>query len=234
MRDLVNSIIVQNELQIIPVESDPEINIDFAYYELKDDFFIFFYCDYEYLITSNGGDITNLEYYLNALIIDLKNNEAIKVFKERNLEYNLSFILVIEINEENKNSIYDLNKIQENNKNAKKYILPYNKNELNTLKEKISRHCPINEELNRISIENSNCLGKKEQRWYELLMSLFIKIPFMNYLSVKENNKLGNISEAINDRLSKDQKSILSIIEKGDFNDSNIEKFLFDNKLISN
>lgn len=231
MKGLINNIITLNELQIIPIES----NIDFAYYESKDDFFIFLFYNYIQLMELNDGKIEKMEYALNAMIVDLKEKDVLKQFKERYIDYNLSFILVLEINDVDVNSLQELNKIQENNKNAKKYILPYKKGDLDILKEKISDQLSIVEELNRISIENSENLKHKEQEWYKLLITLFIKIPFLNYLSGKENLKIGSISEALDNTLTEEEKKILSILKDNDLNKySNIEDFLSEHQLINN
>ncbi|WP_353123101.1 hypothetical protein [Dysgonomonas capnocytophagoides] len=228
MKNLINNITIQNGLQIIPIDN----NIDFAYYESKDDFFIFLFCTYSQLIELNNGEMKNIEYALNAMIVDLKEKDILKQFKERYIDYNLSFILVLEVDYEDINILHELNKIQENNKNAKKYILPYNKKDLNSLEQKISDETPIIQELNRISIENSELLKNNEEGWYKLLITLFIKIPFLNYLSDKRELKLGNLSETIISKLSENEKKILSILKVSDFDKySNIEDFVSEHKL---
>lgn len=228
MKKLINNITIQNGLQIIPINN----NIDFAYYEAKDDFFIFLFCSYSQLIEMNKGELKNIEYALNAMIVDLKEKDILKQFKERYIDYNLSFILVLEIDNKDINIRHELNKIQENNKNAKKYILPYNTTDLNSLKQKISNEIPITQELNRLSIENSELLKNNEEDWYKLLITLFIKIPFLNYLSDKRELKLGNLSEVIIGKLSENEKDILSIIKNNDFDKySNIEDFISEHKL---
>lgn len=230
MKELINNIIIQNKLNIIPIEN----NIDFAFYESKDDFFIFLFYNYIQLMELNEGKIEKMEYALNAMIVDLKEKDILKQFKERYIDYNLSFILVLEINDRDANTLQELNKIQENNKNAKKYILPYKKDDLDILKEKISDKLSTVEELNRISIENSDSLKQKEQGWYRLLITLFIKIPFLNYLSGKEDLKIGSISEALSNNLTKEEKQILSILKDNDFNKyPNIEDFILEHKLIN-
>ncbi len=231
MKTLINKIIIGNDLNVISLEE----NIDFAYYNSKEDFFIFFFCTYEQLIDLNNGEIKDLEYILNSIIVQLKEKDGLLPFKERYIDHNLSFILVLRLDQHEENIINELNKVQENNINAKKYILPYNENDLIILKEKISEQSPIVEELNRVSIDNSNSLKDKEQSWYKLLITLFIKIPFLNYLSEKEEHKLGNISEALINKLSEKEANILSIINEMDFDKySNIEDFLLEHKLIHN
>lgn len=58
-------------------------------------------------------------------------------------------------------------------------------------------------------------------------MGFFIKIPFLNYQSTKNNQSLENLSSTIEESLSDREKQLLSVISENDFNSfSNIEDFI--------
>jgi len=70
-------------------------------------------------------------------------------------------------------------------------------------------------------------LNKNDESWYKTLMSFFIKIPFLNYLSTENNQSLENLSLTIAKSLSNREKHLLSAISDNDFESfTNIEDFI--------
>ncbi len=226
MKTIVSKIIEENDLKIISLNS----NVDFAYYDEKDDFFLFLFYNQNELIEINNNEIIDLEYTINTIIVDLKDNENISIFRERNINHNLSLILLLEFGEDNDFDIAlqrELNKVEENSLNAKKYVLPYFKNDIEIILQKLKDSTEIVKALNEIAIDNSNILDKVNERWYKTLMSLFIKIPFLNYQSTENNQSIENLSLTIEESLSDREKQLLSVISENDFNSfSNVEDFI--------
>ena len=134
-------------------------------------------------------------------------------------------------NEEDENFTKELHKVEENYRVAKKYILPYKNNDFRVLEEKISISENIIHELNRIAIEYSNLLNNKNETWYRLLMSLFIKVPFLNYVPLGNNQQLRNIKNEIDNVLNEPQKLFTDKILNDYIENSNIEEFLLTNNL---
>lgn len=225
MKTIISKIIEESDLKAISLNS----NIDFAYYDdEKDDFFLFLFYSQRELVELNNNEVVDLEYTINTIIVDLKNNESMSQFKERNIDHNLSLILLLELGENNDIDLQrELNNVEENSLNAKKYVLPYFKSDIETLLQKIDEKIGIVSRLNEIAIDNSNVLDKVDERWYKTLMGLFIKIPFLNYQSNENNQSLENLSLTVEESLSDREKQLLSVISENDFNSfSNIEDFI--------
>lgn len=225
MKTIISKIIEESGLKAISLNS----NIDFAYYDdEKDDFFLFLFYNQRELVELNNNEVVDLEYTINTIIVDLKNNESMSQFKERNIDHNLSLILLLELGENNDIDLQrELNNVEENGLNAKKYVLPYFKSDIETLLQKIDEKIGIVSRLNEIAIDNSNVLDKVDERWYKTLMGLFIKIPFLNYQSNENNQSLENLSLTVEESLSDREKQLLSVISENDFNSfSNIEDFI--------
>lgn len=231
MKTIISKIIEESDLKIISLNS----NVDFAYYDdEKEDFFLFLFYNQNELISLNENNITGLEYAINDVIVDLKNNENVSVFKERNIDHNLSLVLLLELEDENIDLQKELNKVEENSLNAKKYVLPYFKSDIEILLQKINETDGVVTQLNKISTENSNLLNKVDEKWYKILMGIFIKIPFLNYQSTEENQSLENLSLTIEESLSDREREILTIINENNFNEfSNIEDFIAQFNLIN-
>lgn len=225
MKTIISKIIEESGLKTISLNS----NVDFTYYnDEKDDFFLFLFYDQNELIELNNNEVVDLEYTINRIIVDSKNNENISKFKERNIDHNLSLILLLELEEDDNIDLQrELNKVEENIFNAKKYVLPYLKRDIEILLLKIDERSKVVNRINEIAIHNSNLLDKIDERWYKTLMGFFIKIPFLNYQSTKNNQSLENLSSTIEESLSDREKQLLSVISENDFNSfSNIEDFI--------
>lgn len=225
MKTIISKIIEESDLKTISLNT----NVDFTYYDNeKDDFFLFLFYNQNELIELNNNEIIDLEYTINRIIVDLKNNENISKFKERNIDHNLSLILLLELGEDDNIDLWrELNKVEENSLNAKKYVLPYFKSDIENLLQKIDGKSKVVNLLNEIAIDNSNLLDKVNERWYKTLMGFFIKIPFLNYQSTENNQSLENLSLTIEESLSDREKQLLSVISENDFDSfSNIEDFI--------
>lgn len=225
MKTIISKIIEESGLKTISLNA----NVDFTYYnDEKDDFFLFLFYDQNELIELNNNEVVDLEYTINRIIVDSKNNENISKFKERNIDHNLSLILLLELEEDDNIDLQgELNKVEENSFNAKKYVLPYLKSDIEILHLKIDERSKVVNRINEIAIHNSNLLDKIDERWYKILMGFFIKIPFLNYQSTENNQSLENLSSTIEESLSAREKQLLSVISENDFNSfSNIEDFI--------
>lgn len=223
MKTIINKIIEENNLKSISLNS----KIDFTYYEEKDDFFLFLYYNQNEIIELNNNEIVDLEYTINRIIVELKKDDNLFEFKQRNIDHNLSLVLLLELDNENDELQKELNKVEENSFNAKKYVLPYFKNDVEILLQKINGTDEIVSRLNKVSIENSDLLDKLDESWYKVLMGIFIKIPFFNYQSTEDNQSLENLSLAVEESLSDREKFLLTTINDNDFNSfQKIEEFI--------
>lgn len=231
MKTIINKIIEENNLKSISLNS----KVDFTYYEEKDDFFIFLYYNQKEIVELNDNKIVELEYAINRFIVELKKDDNLSEFKQRNIDHNLSLVLLLELDNENDELQKELNKVEENSLNAKKYVLPYYKNDVQLLLQKINGTDEIVSRLNKLSIENSDLLDKLDERWYKVLMGIFIKIPFFNYQSTEDNQSLENLSLVIEESLSVREKFLLATINDNDFNSfQNIEEFISQHNLSNN
>lgn len=230
MKELIKSIIADSQLEVKEIKFY-EIDTLFAYFGDKEDFFIFIFCSYFELTQKiNKENSNNIEYALNLFTHEYKQQEILQQFSNRNIDNNLSLIIVLASNEENLSHLY---KIEENSIISKKYILPYSSDEFSTLNNKIKDPDNVIDTLNYLSIEYSNLLQDKDNEWYKFLLRLFIKIPFLNYKSTSYDSnyeKLEKLDNIIISELSKEQHLILKKInEEYDPNNTNIESFIFSN-----
>lgn len=223
MKTIINKIIEENNLKSISLNS----NVDFIYYEEKDDFFLFLYYKLNEIVELNNNKIADLEYTINRTVVELKKNDNLSEFKQRNIDHNLSLVLLLELEDENDELQKELNKVEENSLNAKKYVLPYFKSDVDLLLQKINGNDEMISQLNQISIKYSELLNKPNESWYKILMRIFIKIPFFNYQSNNDNQSLENLSLAVEESLSDREKYLLATINDNDFNSfQNIEEFI--------
>lgn len=224
MKTIISKIVEESGLKTITLNA----NVDFTYYDdEKDDFFLLLFYNQNELIELNNNEIVDLEYTINRIIVETKNNETISKFKERNIDHNLSLILLLELENHNADLQKELNKVEENSLNAKKYVLPYFKSDIETIQLKINNDNEVIRLLNEVAIDNSDLLNKNDESWYKTLMSFFIKIPFLNYLSTENNQSLENLSLTIAESLSNREKHLLSAISDNDFESfTNIEDFI--------
>lgn len=131
--------------------------------------------------------------------------------------------------EETSKDMSHLYKIEENSIISKKYILSYDKQELEKLKNEIDDSQNIVNVFNELAIKHSNKLQNEEEAWYNLLLKIFIKIPFLNYVSTinTEVNKLEKLEDLIVQELSVEQHSILNkILNVYNPNDMDLELFI--------
>ena len=90
--------------------------------------------------------------------------------------------------------------------------------------------------LNELSIEKSHLLtSDNRETWYLLLLSLFIKLPFLNYQLLDENKQgLDNIDELINEDFTEVQKTIFNLINEHYDENIEIEDFIKNHNLYDN
>jgi len=213
MRNIIKEISLQSGLKYINVDE----NLDFAYYEDKDDFYLLCFYDHSDLMRITGENIKILEYALNNIVVNTKKSETLTQFIDRNINYNLSLILFAALDGDYPNLIKELNKVEENYINSKKYILPYNNDALEVLKEKISNTAALVSDLNDLAIAHSDSIQENQDNWYDLLLNLFIKIPYLNYQPADHSLTLTTLSDSLNQAMTDRESFLLSII-----NDSNI------------
>lgn len=228
MNNLIKAISKDNQLEFQEFEFQ-KLKTLFAYFRERDDFFIFIFSSYSELIDNVViEDDIDLEYALNRFVHDYK-NANLQEFINRSVDNNLSLIIVLE--DSGKEELTHLYKIEENPFNSKKYILQYRVSDLEALNSEIgNQQDNMVESLNRLAITSSNLLQNTEESWYKLLMRLFIKIPFLNYAPLSEDNEskeLDNLEEAILSKLDSEQELILNtIMNEYDPKNTNIETFV--------
>lgn len=232
MDEIIKEILIENKMVFHEIQYDYKTYFSF-FNDEKEDYYVLLFMSYDELKTLNEDSEFKLEFLINAVIEEDIRKKYLKEFDAVNLDYNLSFILILNLEEETDLILKELHKIEENYRIAKKYILPYNNNDVNNLKQKItSRNAIV--ELNRIAIENSSLLNNKTETWYKLLMSLFIKLPFLNYIPLNDNQQLKNIKNEINSELNDSQKIIVETILSSFDQNQDIEEFLLTNNLFEN
>lgn len=226
MKELINSILLQNNFDI--KEIGYPISTLFSFFkDQKEDYFILLFMDYSEMINEVEGENKDLEFFINVIIEDLRKNHLAE-FNFKNLDYNLSTILFLNLEEPNESILTELHKIEENYRVSKKYVLPYKQNDLEIIKEKLKDSEDVIYDLNKISIDNNGLINSDDQTWYRFLMNLFIKIPFLNFQDLTESGQLKDISKEINNGLDSHQRNILSKIIDYDEN-QDLEKFLIQN-----
>lgn len=229
MKELINTIIKDSQLGVI-ANTFYDLDILFSYFEDKEDYFIFLFCNYSELlqkINKEKGDNNDIEYALNSFVYEFKKNR-LNNFNDRSVDNNLSLIIVIEV--EGSEDLSHLYKIEENSIISKKYILSYDKHTLERLKNEINDSHNIVNVFNELAIKHSAKLQNREEVWYDLLLKIFIKIPFLNYISAinTEVNKLEKLEDLIMQELNAEQRSILNkILNEYNPNDMDLDLELF-------
>lgn len=222
MKTIVKPLSQQNGLEYLDIDE----NLDFAYYEDKDDFYLLCFYDYHDLMRLTGDNLKVLEYALNTVVSNTKTSEALARFMDRNVNYNLSLILFVALDNDYPNLIQELNKVEENYINAKKYILPYHSNVLEQLMEKIDDIDNIIQSINDLAIVHSESIQDNQKKWYDLLLNLFIKVPYLNYQPGDHSLTITNLSDSINEVLTDRESFLLSIINNANiFSITDIENF---------
>lgn len=231
MDEIIKQVLTENKMVIQEVEYDYKTY--FSYFDDgKEDYYVLLFISYDELKILNGDDDLKLEFLINAIIEDIS-KKKLKDFNVSNLEYNLSFILILNLENETELILKELHKIEENYRIAKKYILHYNDKDCSNLKHKITSGNVIHE-LNRIAIHNSDLLNKKNETWYRLLMSLFIKLPFLNYIPLDNNQQLKNIKTEITSEFNTLQTMVVEKILSDFDQNQDVEDFLLTNNLFEN
>ncbi|WP_281633362.1 hypothetical protein [Flavobacterium luteolum] len=232
MDEIIKEILIENKMVFHEIQYDYKMYFTF-FEDGKEDYYVLLFMSYEELKILNGDSEFKFEFLINAVVEEDIRKKHLKEFDAVNLDYNLSFILILNLEEETDLILKELHKIEENYRIAKKYILPYNKEDVNNLKQKIkSRNAIV--ELNKIAIKNSSLLNNKKETWYKLLMSLFIKLPFLNYIPLNDNQQLKNIKNEINSELNDSEKIFVETILSNFYQNQDIEDFLLTNNLFEN
>ncbi|WP_426477541.1 ABC-three component system middle component 1 [Chryseobacterium sp. CBSDS_008] len=227
MKDLIEQIAIASELRTMQI-TDNKLNPTLFYFEDRDDFYILICAPYNILLhhLDVEEEISNLDYGINAYLDTIKGYEQMKAFGSI-VDFNLSSIIVVELDTlEDENILRNVHKIEENYKIAKKYILPYLNSDLEKLTSEIAKTSYENlpQKLNSAALHNSALINIKEESWYQLLMNLFIKIPFLNYQSGSFG--LTTISNLFEGGLSDQEKSLLEIIAGNYEVNMDIESFV--------
>lgn len=199
----------------------------------------------------NNNDETYVIYFANLskdLVDDVFNLCSEDIYKsdslQRSNKSNLSIIIIPVIkderlNDKEKNIIFQ---IEENELFFKKFILWYTEEELDNLKEICNnsfQHKSLEEQLLNYNMFESFKKNRMDQKGYNLLSRLFIKLPFLTLLNVEKYDKkltelidinLNKISPQLNFDIltNKDVKDLLTLVhieqEELDKIDKEIEK----------
>jgi len=230
MKNIIDILAALSGLKVIPLEN----NLELAYYENKDDFFIFKYSTYAELSELTDASLKDVQFILNSLVVDLKNSETFRALQYRSINQNLSLLLFLEFEDSISQSFKELNKAEENYINAKKYALPYRAADVEILAQKIEGSEDIVKTLNSLAVDNSNLLEKNEESWYDLLLQLFIKVPFLNYQPKDGQQSIGNLHSMIHELLDPRQAALLTIIKESNIADiADIETFVNSKNILS-
>jgi len=230
MRNLISKIAEELKFKYLEIESLDNLDLQFFYFEGKQDYYLFAYTSIEQII-KNSEDEEEIEYFLNSSVINIKEKISSN-FNDKSLDRNLSLIVIIEDPKKIESSL-KLHKIEENYFIAKKYILTYTKSDYEELNTKFNNDNLIIQQLNQVLIENNNLLESiSEDTWYNLLVKLFIKIPFLNYSSSKQE-EINDLNKIIINSLSDIEKTLFHKLLIFDDNDINIEEFISKNNLLN-
>ncbi len=221
MKILIEKLATASGLSVRHVELE-HLAMIFAYYEDKNDFFVFIFeelADLHRKLISNDSK-QDLEYAVNNLVHTLLQSEDFIQFRGRFIEHNISIIIALSgVGKEEEIGLF---KIEENVYTSKKYVLHYDTNNLNTLLSKVDA---VEDDINLDLVlsdlvkDNSDLLKDthSEGGWYELLLRLFIKIPFLNYSKTDiGSEELIAIEETITSSLTEEQQKLISDINKID------------------
>jgi len=228
MKDLISLITSRKGLSALELK-DEKLNPTLFYFEDKNDFYLLICSDYSTLIQQLEVDDSgkNLDLGLNAYLDSIKQYSDVKSFGNI-VDFNLSCIVAIELSSlHDSDALKKMHGIEENYKISKKYILPYLKEDFTVLMEKIEDETlvgDIPQKLNTLALNYSNSINNKEESWYQLLMNLFIKLPFMNYQTGSFG--LVTISEYLDKELSADDLLLLENIRESYNEYTDIETFI--------
>lgn len=228
MKNLIKSIAANNNLESVEL-NDGKLNPTLLYFENKDDFYIIICSEYQNLLSQLELEDTNknIDLGINAYLDTVKDYSQIEVFTNRFIDFNLSCIVAIELESlENEVVLKQIHKIEEDYKIAKKYILPYLNEDFEILNKKLKEITSdnLNEKLNKLALQNSNIINNKEESWYQLVINLFIKIPFLNYHS--DSFGLTTVAELLDGALSEEEKTLLQNINNNYSEGVDIESFI--------
>ncbi|WP_343657928.1 hypothetical protein [Chryseobacterium sp.] len=227
MKNLIKNISEASGLKTLLLE-DNLLNPILCYFEDRKDFYILIWSKYSNLLEQLSIDENghNLDLGINAYIDTIKEYEQVKSFGSI-IDFNLSSIVSVELEDlDDQDVLKNVHKIEENYKIAKKYILPYLYADFEKLVNKLENSSvnEIPEKLNYLALLNSNVINSKEDSWYQLLMNLFIKLPFLNYHSGSFG--LTTISQLFDEGLSDKQKILLQNINENYAEDLDIDIFI--------
>lgn len=229
MIDLINTLAEASALTVTSLQE----RLQLAYYEDKDDFFILMYASFQELAELTSKTLRDIQFTLNTIVVEQKKSELFQRLQDRNVNQNLSLILFLEYDEDLSSSYQEIYKAEENYMNAKKYVLPYKAADCNELKTKIADSSDFVEALNRMAVDHSNLIEETNQSWYDLLLNLFIKIPFLNYQPKQGEQSIANLREMIDRSLNPRQQTLLGLIDDNDIsNISDIEAFASGNNML--
>jgi hypothetical protein len=242
MKNLIKDILSQKGIDIKKEESNDNYQMIFTSYNQPiDDFFSIIFIDAEKLILEEkieGTDeLVSPEDFINSLLLELRNE---KENKEYNLKNNFSCIVAIDSTNCNYLS-QKIKRIEDDKFYAKKYVLKYNNQDLTNLKDKIKKQetqglidsfSKILNDYDFLSQGKNEELKTDKNKWYLLLLEMYIKIPFLNY-SVFESDSMLNLSSTINQKLEKLENNTAlgemdELLESNDLSDEQ-----FENKLTS-
>lgn len=221
MRELIETLAIGSGLHVEKVNYS-QLDMMFASYKDRNDFFLFIFeelADLHKKINANS-EKRDLEYAINNIVYSLLQTANFQRFKERTIEHNISIVIVLSgVSKEEEVGLF---KIEENVYTSKKYVLHYDMNNLTTLLSKIDFSedaAKLDLVLSGLVKDNSTLLKDTNERgeWYELLLRLFIKIPFLNY-NKKDigSEKLAAIEDAITNSLTDEQLKLIAEINKID------------------
>lgn len=229
MIGLINTLAETSALTVTSLQE----RLQLAYYEDKDDFFILMYASFQELAELTSETLRDIQFTLNTIVVEQKKSELFQGLQDRNVNHNLSLILFLEYDEDLSSSYQEIYKAEENYMNAKKYVLPYKAADCNELKTKIADSSDFVEALNRMAVDHSNLIEETNQSWYDLLLNLFIKIPFLNYQPEQGEQSIANLREMIDRSLNPRQQTLLGLIDDNDIsNISDIEAFASGNNML--
>ncbi|WGL70566.1 ABC-three component system middle component 1 [Elizabethkingia anophelis] len=228
MKKLIENIAKNNNLKSLEL-TDGKLNPTLLYFDDKDDFYIIISSEYKNLmyqleLEENSNDI---DLGINAYLDTIKEYSDTEIFRNRFIDFNLSCIVAVQLETlQNEVVLKRIHKIEEDYKIAKKYILPYLNSDFEALNEKLQNITTdsFNDKLNKIALENSDIINNKNESWYQLLMNLFIKLPFLNYHS--NSFGLTTIAELLDDNLMGDEKKLLQNINDNYSEGIDIDAFI--------
>ncbi|QQQ70352.1 ABC-three component system middle component 1 [Chryseobacterium indologenes] len=228
MKKLIENIAENNHLMSLEL-NDGKLNPILLYFDDKDDFYIILSSEYQNLLhqielEENSNDI---DLGINAYLDTIKEYSDTEIFRSRFIDFNLSCIVAVQLETlENENILKQIHKIEEDYKIAKKYVLPYLNSDFELLNEKLQSIASdsLNEKLNKIALENSDIINNKDESWYQLLMNLFIKLPFLNYHS--DSFGLTTVAELLDTDLSGEEKTLQQNINDNYSESVDIETFI--------